>query len=234
MKIFAIGDLHLSLGEGVDKPMDRFGPIWIDHDRTLKKNWTENISDEDMTVIAGDISWALTSDEAVTDLEWIHQLPGRKILLKGNHDLWWTGITKLNSMYDDMYFLQNTCFMAGDLAICGSRGWLCPGHDEFDEHDERIYRRELLRLEASLKDAVNRGASEIIGFLHYPPTNDRHERSGFTDLFEKYGVKEVYYGHLHGRDAFSRGLKGVMNGVRYTLISLDYIDCMPLCIREDI
>ena len=113
MKIFAIGDLHLSLGEGVDKPMDRVGPVWINHDETLKNNWITNISDDDMTVIAGDISWALTSDEAVKDLEWLHELPGKKILIKGNHDLWWTGITRLNMMFDDMYFLQNTCFMTG-------------------------------------------------------------------------------------------------------------------------
>ena len=231
MKIYAIGDLHLSFGEGVDKPMNKFGPVWNDHDRTLKENWIDEISNDDITVIAGDISWAMDREEAYPDLEWIHELPGRKVLFKGNHDLWWVGITKLNQLFDDISFVSSTCYTAGDVCLCGSRGWLCPGHDEFTEHDEKIYKRELLRVEASLKAAGD--GKEIIGFLHYPPTNDKFEESGFTELFEKYGVKDVYYGHLHGKDAFKRGLKGELNGVNYHLVSLDYLDAKPLLIWED-
>ena len=183
MKIFAIGDLHLSFGEGVDKPMDRFGPVWNNHDQTLQNNWNKEISDDDLTVIVGDISWAMRRDEAYPDLEWIHGLPGKKVLFKGNHDLWWVGITKLNSLFEDMTFLSSTCYMAGETAVAGSRGWLCPGHDEFTKQDEKIYKRELLRLEASLKAAAEQDPEEIIGFLHYPPTNDKFENSGFTGLF---------------------------------------------------
>ncbi len=229
MSIYAIGDLHLSFGEGVDKSMDVFGQVWADHADKLRRNWTGLIEDDDTVVIAGDISWGLTRSEAMADLEWIHGLPGRKVLIKGNHDPWWTGIKRLNALYDDMYFLQNAAYEVEGLMIAGSRGWICPGSEGFDEHDEKIYRRELLRLEESLRRAAGR---ETIGFLHFPPANDRGEESGFTQLFEKYGVKEVYYGHLHGSEMFGRGIQGLYRGVRYSLISLDYLDCRPRLIRE--
>lgn len=228
MKIFAIADLHLSFDERVQKPMDIYGGHWLNHTDRLKENWEETITKEDIVLIPGDISWALKKEEALVDLEWIQELPGRKILTKGNHDLWWTGVGKLNKLYENMIFLQNDFYAAGDIAICGCRGWVCPGSDEFTLHDNKIYERELLRLEFSLSAAEKMGFKRIVGMMHYPPTNDRMQNSGFTELFSKYGVERVVYGHLHGKDGYKNGLKGVMNGVEYSLTSLDYLQCKPL------
>lgn len=225
MRTFIVGDLHLGNDPSIEKPMAVFGDAWKDHDKRIQEYWDQTVSPEDLVIIAGDISWALHLDEALADLVWIHERPGRKVLIKGNHDLWWTGITKLNLLYDDLYFLQNTCFDAGDFMICGSRGWICPGTEGFSEQDKKIYLRESLRLRASLEDARRKADKEIIGVLHYPPTNDKMQSSAFTGLFEEYGVSRVYYGHLHGQDAFKKGLRGNLNGVSYELISLDYLGC---------
>ncbi len=232
MKIFAIADLHLSFDKSVEKPMDIYGGQWVNHTERLKENWISAITSEDLVLIPGDISWALKRDEAIADLEWIHGLPGKKIFIKGNHDLWWTGVGKLNKLYADMFFLQNDFYSVGEIAICGSRGWVCPGSDEFTVHDNKIYEREALRLEFSLDAARKSGYERIIGMLHYPPTNDRMHNSKFTELFTKYGVEKVVYGHLHGKDGFKNGLKGVFNGVEYKLVSLDYLQCNPAEIVE--
>lgn len=228
MNIFAIADLHLSFDERVNKPMDIYGGQWVNHTGRLKVNWLEKIKDDDIVLMPGDISWALKKEEALVDLEWIHSLPGKKIISKGNHDLWWTGVGKLNKLYENMTFLQNNFDVAGDIAICGCRGWVCPGSDEFGQHDNKIYERELLRLEFSLSAAKKAGFRRIIGMMHYPPTNDSMHKSGFTDLYSKYGVEKVVYGHLHGKEGYKNGFKGVMNGVEYILVSLDYLQCNPL------
>lgn len=233
MKIFAIGDLHLSFGEGVEKPMDIFGELWQDHAARLKALWQETVSPEDTVIICGDISWGLRLNEAEADFDWIKRLHGKKVIFKGNHDLWWQSANKLNRLYGDenMVFLQNKCFIAETdgkkIAICGSRGWLCPGEEFFTEDDKKIYEREIGRLRFSLEDGRASGADEIIGVLHFPPTNDKMQSSGFTELMEEYGVKTCVYGHLHGREAFKQGLKGVLNGVRYELVSLDYLNARP-------
>lgn len=237
MKLFAIGDLHLSFGENVEKPMDIFGGQWIGHTEKLYKVWKENISHDDAVIICGDISWGLKLEEAKADFDWIHSLPGRKLLFKGNHDLWWKTIGKLNQLYDDgtMDFVQNRCVMLDAIygegscrvAVCGTRGWICPGADGFTEHDLKIYQREAARLRMSLEDAKKAGAETIIGVLHFPPTNDKQQRSSFTDLMTEYGVKTCVYGHLHGEEAFKNGLKGLYNGVDYKLVSLDYLKGVP-------
>ena len=230
MKIFAIGDLHLSFDERVEKPMDKFGGQWIGHTEKLHNNWTEMIAQDDVVIICGDISWGLRQEEAMADLDWVHSLPGRKILFKGNHDLWWQSLSKLNKLYEDgtMLFVQNKCVMLDEkTAICGTRGWTCPGTEGFGEHDRKIYDREVLRLRMSLDDAKAAGAETIIGVLHYPPTNEKHHKSGFTDLMTEYGVKTCVYGHLHGKDAFKNGLKGEYNNVEYKLVSLDYLQGRP-------
>ena len=269
MSIFVISDLHLSSFPGADKPMDVFGARWYDHPGRLERAWRESITEDDTVLIPGDISWALKLEDARYDLDWVAALPGRKILLKGNHDLWWTGITKLNKMYDNMTFLQNDHVFAEGCYICGSRGWLTPDSEDFTEADEKIYRRELLRLESSLKSAVAAreaaggpsgsgadpgagssdsgeadpgacvappetaadGEAPIIGLLHYPPVSDARRYSGFQQLFEDYGVKDVYYGHVHGEDGFRTRIQGELHGVRYHLVSLDYLDAQPLQIR---
>jgi len=226
MSIFAIGDLHLS--HVAEKPMDIFGGEWINHVRSVKENWISIVGEDDWIIIPGDISWALKSEELAPDLDWLHNMPGKKVLVKGNHDLWWSSITKLNLMYDDMFFLQNTSVDTGNRVICGSRGWICPGSNNFTVHDEKIYKRELMRMRMSLDDGRKRGKKEIIAAIHFPPTNERLNESGFTNLFEEYGVKKVVYGHLHGYDAYANGLQGVRNGVEYILVSCDYIKCKPV------
>lgn len=228
MNIFAIGDLHLSFDERIQKPMDIFGPSWVNHHEKVRKNWEEKVGEEDLVIIPGDVSWGLRADEAMADLRWIHRLPGRKVITKGNHDLWWTSVTRLNRLYDDMTFLQNHCYMTAEgIAVCGTRGWICPGTEGFDEHDEKIYNRELLRLEFSLKEAEKAGAKMTIAALHYPPTNDKLQGSGFTRMLEDYNVQMCVYGHLHGKDAFKNGIKGVFNGIEYRLVSLDYVEGEP-------
>jgi len=229
MSIYVISDLHLSFSEDVQKPMDIFGGEWVNHTEKLKMNWENTVSENDTVIIAGDISWALKLDDAIIDLNWIRLLPGRKIFVKGNHDLWWASTGKLNKLYDtDMCFLQNNFFEAEGIAICGSRGWICPWDEGFTEHDEKIYKREIIRLSTSLESAQNAGFSKIIGVIHFPPTSSRQQVSAFTELFEVYGVKNVFYGHLHGQDQFKSGVQGNVNGVKYQLISLDYLKCMPL------
>lgn len=232
MSIFAIGDLHLSLAEGVEKPMDVFGPDWVNHAERTKEIWEETVSEKDTVILAGDHSWALKLEEARADLDWIAALPGKKVMIKGNHDLWWTSIHKLVNLYEDIFFIQNNYYETENVAICGTRGWICPGDKDFTLHDEKIYKRELIRLKFSLEEARNAGKTEIIGALHFPPTNDKLQGSGFTELFSEYGVKKVVYGHLHGKEAYSNGLEAVLNGVEYRLASLDKLKCTPLLIWE--
>ncbi len=229
MSIYAIADLHLSFDERIRKPMDIFGGHWVNHAERLQEEWLARISDGDTVLIPGDISWGLRLDEAMADLEWIHRLPGHKVISKGNHDLWWTSISKLNALYEDITFLQNECYIVPGtrIAVCATRGWICPGTRGFDEHDQKIYDRELLRLQFSLEDAKASGAEKVIAALHYPPTNDKIQPSGFTDMLSSYGVSECVYGHLHGQDTFRNGFQGILGGVRYRLISLDYVKCIP-------
>lgn len=233
MRIFAIGDLHLSFGENVEKPMDIFGSQWANHAEKLKENWGKTVSEEDLVIICGDISWGLRLEEAAADFEWIKKLPGKKVLFKGNHDLWWQSAGKLNKLYGDenMVFVQNKAFVTEfngkTLAICGSRGWECPGHDGFSADDRKIYDREALRLRMSFDEGKAANPDIIIGVLHFPPTNDKMQDSEYTKIMSEYGVHTCVYGHLHGKEAFKNGLQGIFNGVRYKLVSLDYLDAQP-------
>jgi predicted phosphohydrolase len=231
MNIYAIADLHLSLNS--NKPMDIYGGQWIDHLKRVKKKWNNLIGNDDVIIIVGDTSWALKFEDAIEDLTWISLLPGKKILIKGNHDLWWTSVSKLNQLFDNMYFLQNTYYRAGKYAICGTRGWICPGDLEFTSHDQKIYQRELGRLRLSLEAAKKAGETHIIGAIHYPPANEKFEDSGFTALFEEYGVKLVVYGHLHGMEGHLKGVQGYRNGVEYRLVACDYLSCCPLRLTSD-
>jgi len=226
MSIYVISDLHLSFSEKVQKPMDIFGGEWLNHAERIRKNWEDVVSENDTVIIAGDISWALKMEDAIPDLNWIRSLPGNKILVKGNHDLWWASIKKLNDLFgDDLRFIQNNFYEAEGYAVCGSRGWLCPEDEGYSEQDEKIYKRELLRLRASLTSAKDAGFSKIIGVLHFPPMNDKLNESGFTELFGEFGAEYVFYGHLHGAEGFRNGVQGNINGVEYRLASLDYLKC---------
>lgn len=229
MALYAISDLHLAFD--LDKPMDIFGEKWVKHEEKIKKNWENTITEKDTVLIAGDISWAINEKESSNDLKWIDELPGKKIISKGNHDYWWGSITKLNSMYENTKFIQNNFYSYNDYAICGTRGWLCPGTDKFTEKDEKIYSRELIRLRLSLEAAKNAGYNKFIVMIHYPPTNEKFDESGFLDIFKEYKVEKVIYGHLHG-PGLSKVFEGVYEDVEYIMTSADYIDFDPIKIMD--
>ena len=233
MSIYAIADLHLSFS--VEKPMDIYGGQWINHTERVRENWEAAISEKDTVIIPGDTSWALRFEEVLADLSWISKLPGQKVLIKGNHDLWWNSVSKLNTLFDNMYFLQNSFYEAEGYAICGSRGWIDPEDDEFTSHDEKIYKRELGRLRLSLETAAKAGYGKkyggerggILGVTHFPPAGDKQRTSAFVSMFEEYGAEKVVYGHLHGKDAYGNGIKGMKNNIEYILTSTDYLKCKP-------
>ncbi len=229
--IFGIGDLHLS--HSVEKPMSIFGEDWFNHQEKIKKNWEAKVSSEDAVLIPGDISWAMTEEEAWEDLLWIENLPGKKYLIRGNHDYWWKRITKMNEAFNTLHFIQNKFFPYRQYAICGARGWILPGSADFNEHDEKIYLREALRLEASLKDAKKSGQNQIVAMMHYPPLNEKKEPSHFTRLMDRYNVKKVVYGHLHGEDSWGSGSIGQFGKTDYRLVSSDYLNFTPAEICPD-
>lgn len=223
MKIFAIADTHLS-GEPPTKPMDIFGAHWHNHWEKIKADWLGRVAAEDTVLLPGDISWAMRLDDALVDLNAIRQLPGRKILVRGNHDYWWQTISKMNkAVENELTFLQNSFAIAGDYAICGSRGWLCPGDRSFTAEDNSIYQRELLRVRASLEAATAAGFEKIILMLHYPPVNDKHEPSGFTELIGEFKVTICLFGHLHSESA-ATAPSGIINGAACHLVACDALD----------
>ena len=225
MGLFAIADLHFAFS--VDKPMDIFGENWKGHSQKIIANWKEVISEEDTVLLPGDLSWGMRIEEAAADLDVIYGLPGRKILLGGNHDYWWKSSSKLEARYPGMRFMKNDFDLYEDWAICGSRGWLCPNDIRFTEQDKKIYEREQVRLRLSLDAAMRKGAEKIILMMHYPPMNDKKEDSAFTELFKEYPVRKVVYGHLHGAESHATGFEGVRNDVEYQLVAADYIDFCP-------
>lgn len=229
MALFVLSDLHLSFAQ--DKPMDIFGPMWLEHDKKITENWHQNIKEEDTILLGGDLSWSLKMEDAKQELDYIASLPGRKIAIKGNHDLWWSSVNKLNKLYSNFFFLQNNFYSYKDYAICGSRGWISEGSEKFTSSDEKIYKREILRLRMSLDAAKKSGFEKIIVMIHYPPVNEKGEKSLFTELFEEYKVETVLYGHLHGR-ALKNAFTGVHNGINYILTSGDFLDFMPLKLMD--
>lgn len=222
MAVYAISDLHLSFS--TDKPMDIFGANWKDYTDKIASDWRQVVKPEDVVLIGGDISWAMHLPEAKADLDWIDALPGHKYMIKGNHDFWWTSLKKMNALNPHLRFVYNNSFQHGKLGIAGTRGWVCPNSKEFTSEDLKIYQRELLRLENSLQQASKLEPEELVAMIHYPPTNDAFEDSGFTELFEKYGVSHVIYGHLHSPEGFKVGFNGERNGVNYHLTACDFLD----------
>ncbi|QYE97770.1 metallophosphoesterase [Paraclostridium sordellii] len=222
MSLYAIGDLHFSTA--VNKPMNIFGDNWENHEKKIIDSWNSKVNKNDTVLIVGDTSWGINMDEATFDLDIIHNLPGKKIYVKGNHDYWWTTVAKLNKLYKDMSFLQNNFYSYNEYAICGTRGWICPNDVKFTEDDAKIYKREAHRLKLSLDAAKKAGFKKVIVITHYPPTNDKLEPSLFTDIYEEYKVEKVIYGHLHGKESFKMGLEGIREGVEYKLVSCDYVD----------
>ena len=230
MALYAISDLHLSFTD--DKPMDIFGDAWTNHTERIRENWLAKVEAGDTVLLGGDLSWSMTLADAQKELDFISALPGRKIAIKGNHDYWWSSIKKLNSLYDNISFIQNNFFVWEETAICGTRGWICEGSEKFTETDAVIYRREGIRLENSLKAAVDAGHTDIIAMIHYPPVNEYGHASVFTALMEKYRVRKVIYGHLHGA-ALKNVFQGIRNGVEYIMTSGDFIQFDPVLIEND-
>jgi len=223
MRIFAIADPHLS-GNPPSKPMTVFGDHWLNHWEKIKQDWLQRVTAEDCVLIAGDISWAMELAEALPDLEAIAALPGKKILIRGNHDYWWQTLSKMNRfMGDQLTFIHNTFAVAGDWAVCGSRGWVCPQDPAFTAEDQPIYDREVGRLELSLKGARQAGFDKIIAMLHYPPLYSCTEGNAITDLLTAYGVSICVYGHLHGETA-RFACQGLINGIEYHLVACDALD----------
>ena len=224
MKVFAVSDLHLPGGQ--DKPMDVFGGNWSGHLDKIKSDWRERVSADDIVLIAGDISWAMTLDEALPDLRALADLPGKKVFIRGNHDYWWSGITALRKSAPDetYFFLQNDCVRFDGLVICGSRGWVCPGSAEYTEADKKIYEREGERFRLAFQSVAKqrREGDKLICMIHYPPFNGKKEPPLFTDLFEKNGADRVVYGHLHANmGPYSPRME--MGGVEYVLTSCDLL-----------
>ncbi|MDO4800471.1 MAG: metallophosphoesterase [Bacillota bacterium] len=219
MRLFIISDLHVSFAQA--KPMEVFGEHWENHAAKIRESWLNQVGPDDVVLLGGDTSWSMRLEDALVDFEWISALPGTKVLIKGNHDYWWSHRKKLAARFPDLFFLQNDFFTFGSIAVCGTRGWNLPDSEE--PEDEKIYRRELLRMEQSLEAATRAGYREIIVLVHYPPTPDGRDTE-MTLLFERYGVRRVFYGHIHDTDCFRYCFAGYKNGVEYRLTSCDYLN----------
>ena len=225
MALYAIGDLHLCLG--APKPMDIFGGAWVGY---MEKLWQgmQVLTPEDTLVLMGDLSWALDLESAKADFAWIAALPGRKIILKGNHDYWWSTAAKFTRFcqengFENLFLLNNNCYFYENIAICGTRGWFYE-EERSGQHDEKVFRRELGRLEASLKAA---GEQEKLVFLHYPPRYKGYECPEILSLLERYGVRRCFYGHLHGGSR-SLAREGLWSNIDYRLLSADQLDFRPM------
>ncbi len=229
MALYAISDLHLPIG--VDKPMDIFGSKWENYVGKLEKNWKSIVTDNDTVVIPGDISWAMYLEESIPDFSFINNLPGKKIISKGNHDYWWTTKSKLDKFliennFDTIEFMHNNAFMYKNIAICGTRGWSYLGKGQASDDDIKIYERELGRLELSINDAKKYSPDEVIVFFHYPPINIDLEETGFTKILKDNGIELCLYGHLHNAKR-ENIVEGEYDGVKYMLISCDYRSFTP-------
>lgn len=228
--IFTIADLHLPLG--IDKPMDVFGQSWENYVERLQANWQSVVGEKDTVVIPGDFSWATYIEQSKRDFDFLESLNGRKIILKGNHDYWWTTMTKLDEFvkkngYNTISFLHNNAYEAEGISICGTRGWLCPGCSGYKESSEKYFNREVARLEISLKTATT---DEKYVFTHYPPMSNMYQCNAFVDMMKKYNVKKCFYGHLHGKSHDFR-LSEEYDGIKYFLVSSDFLSFMPKRIK---
>ena len=229
--IFLLRSNHLDQAKTA-KPMDIFHPRWQRHYQQIWENWQRNVTDKDTVLLAGDTSWAMKLEETVWDFDFLHQLPGQKILIRGNHDYWWQSLQKINEFLpDDFSLLQNSCLAVEGKAVCGTRGWITPGCKGFGEEDGKIFQRELLRLEMALAQGKKTGLPLMV-MLHYPPCNEKNEKSAFVELMADYGVEQCFYGHLHEVKAEKELLTNQW-GIGFTLLSCDYIGFAPMLLWEE-
>ncbi len=242
MALYALGDLHLSFQ--VKKPMDRFGSVWKHHERKIRKYVNETVGEKDTLVLTGDHSWGRKLDECREDLAFIEELPGKKILLRGNHDMFWDAkkTERLNQEYSGrLFFLQNNFGVYQDYALVGTKGFTFEGpfyldrwgnimgwDEEREEQAKKLVQREMERLRESFEQAKEAGYRKFILFLHYPPTNILEQTSPFTEIAEEYGVRSVVYSHCHGEQRFGDSIRGTFHGISYFLVSGDYLNFHPL------
>lgn len=231
MALYVLADPHLSFG--TDKPMDIFGGAWNGYIDALRQNLAV-LRQEDTLVIPGDLSWAMNLAQAEPDFRFLASFPGRKILVKGNHDLWWTTVKKMQAFLQDrelegFAFLHNNCFFYEDVALCGTRGWFYE-EEKGGAHDAKILNRELSRLRASLEAAKKAGAQRIFCFMHYPPVFGSYICEPVCALMQRYGAERLYYGHLHGH-SHRKAFTDIRDGVQYALVSADYLKFAPLRIE---
>ena len=226
--IYIIGDLHI--GFSVDKPMDIFGSNWENHAEKIKQNWLEKVNKEDTVILPGDFSWGMDLEEAKADFEFLNHLPGKKIMLKGNHDYWWNTVSKMEKFlkenhFENIFFLYNNSYLIEDKVFVGTKGWTTINPNS--EENYKVLKRECGRLELSIKDAIQRfGAEkEMIALMHYPPfyKEEVNEEIDFIKLMKKYGIHKCYYGHLHG-DSHKEAQEGLIDGINFKLISSDYLN----------
>ena len=222
--IYSIADLHFD--DTGDKSMDIFGENWKDHEKNIIENWNKIIKEDDLVLIPGDISWALKSEDAYVDLKKIDELPGKKVISKGNHDYWWQSLNKINQFeFSTLNFLQNNSFIFNGIGITGTRGWSPIDRVQDDSHDKKIYLRELNRLRLSL-ESLEYKPDKIITMLHYPPFNSDLSPNEFVDLMKEYDVDICIYGHLHS-EGHRYAVEGMIEGIEFHLIASDFIDFMP-------
>lgn len=223
MKIYSISDLHLDINNS--KPMDIFGPVWKNYLDKIVESWTSLVTEQDIVVLAGDYSWAMKLEQVVPDFQFLNNLKGKKILIRGNHDYWWSSLAKVRqNLPENVFALQNDAIKIGDYIFCGNRGWIIPEGKFNTEENQKIYARELIRLELSLSQAkkLQTNNEKIIFITHYPPFNNKVEDSPYTKMIEKYGVYKVIFGHLHGY-VNPKMLYNEKNGVKYYLTSCDAV-----------
>lgn len=225
MALYAMGDTHLSFG--VDKPMDRF-PGWENYVARMEDNWKKLIKPEDTIVIPGDISWGMSLEEAKPDFQWLQDLPGTKLIGKGNHDYWWSTMNKMNLFleaqgFDTLHFLHNNAYVVGDVAVCGTRGWF---FDDDTPHSEKVINRECGRLKTAIDAAYATGKEPLV-FLHYPPVTNERECTPIMNVLRESGIEKCYYAHLHGA-AIRHAFQDERDGIRFQLISADSMKFCPL------
>ena len=230
MAVYAISDLHLPGGDV--KPMDVFGEHWAGHFEKISADWRGKVGPDDVVLLPGDLSWAMTLKEAQADLDAVGALPGKKVILRGNHDYWWSAIGRVReALPEGMYAVQNDCVTLDGRLICGTRGWLIPT-DQTPPEDVKIYRRELLRLEMTLKEARRRSSdAPLLCMMHYPPVTESLRDTEFVALLTQYGVRDLVYGHLHGA-SLKGAFRGEYRGIRFHQVSCDGLD-FKLCRLPD-
>ncbi len=230
MSLFALGDPHLAIG--LDKPMDIF-PGWEHHKERIEENWERLITPGDVVVLPGDISWAMSLEDAKADFAFLDRLPGTKLISKGNHDYWWTTVTKMNAFFAEngfttLHILHNNAYVVGNYAVCATRGWF---FDDDTPHSEKVLNREVGRLQTAIAAAKETGKEPLV-FLHYPPVTQREECAPIMDVLRESGVRRVYYAHLHG-NVIPHAFQGERDGMIFRLVSADALHFCPLLLESD-